>query len=185
MPPGSVPTVYGSRTHGCSSSMRSSSGSTSCSAMTSASAASRSASSIGLRRAVSMRGASYRSHSVFQVSSRTRAGPSGAGPRPLAGRQAPPPEGSQAYGVRAVKNGARSRRGSRTRPAVVESIRSTPVERSQTSSPSASTNSTRCQGMSPPGTKEWNGIRFGAAPRWCSPSTNRAGSNRGSQRTWW
>ncbi|CAM5514814.1 hypothetical protein SAVIM40S_05352 [Streptomyces avidinii] len=142
---------------------------------------------MGLRRAVAMRGASYRSQRVFQVSSRTvvaaaAAGPAGTGP---AGRQAPPSAGSHAYGARALKNGARNSRGSRTRPAVEASMRSTPVARSHTSSPSASTNSTRCQGMSPPGTNEGSGTRFGAAPRWSSPSTNRAGSNWESQRTWW
>lgn len=192
LPRGSVPTVYAARTHGCANSISSSAGSTSWRAITSASAAARSASSIGLRRAVSMRGASYRSHRVFQVSRRTRCCPgpgSGVtGPDPAgasAGRQAPPPAGSHAYGVRAVKNGARSSRGSRLRPASVESIRSTPLARSHTSSPSASTNSTRCQGMSPPGTKDGSGTRFGGAPRWCSPNTKRAGSKRGSQRTWW
>lgn len=136
-----------------------------------------------------MCGASYRSQSVFQVSSRTEETVTVVPPPPpgtgSAGRQAPPPAGSHTCGVRAVKNGARSSRGSRTRPAAVTSIRSTPVARSHTSSPSASTNSTRCQGMSPPGTKEGSGTRFGAAPRWSSPSTNRAGSNRESQRTWW
>lgn len=193
LPRGSVPTVYPARTHGSASSMPSSAGSTSWRAITSASAPARSASSIGLRRAVSMRGASYRSHRVFQVSSRTCCGPGPpAGPDDAdppagtsAGRQAPPSAGSHACGVREVKNGARSSRGSRIRPASVESIRSTPLARSQTSSPSASTNSTRCQGMSPPGTNECSGIRFGGAPRWCSPNTKRAGSNRGSQRTWW
>ncbi len=185
-PPGSVPRVYPARTHGSARSMRTSSGSTSCSAMTSASAAARSASSSGPRRAVAIRGASYRSQSVFHVSSRTVPGAAAPSRGPgSAGRQVPPPAGSQACGVRAVKNGARSRRGSRTRPAVPASIRSTPVARSHTSSPSASTKSTRCQGMSPPGTKEGRGTRLGGAPRWSRPSTNRAGSNRGSQRTWW
>ena len=49
-------------------------------------------------------------------------------------------------------------------PAVRVSIRSTPVARSQTTSPSASTNSTRCHGMSPPGTNAGSGTRFGRGP---------------------
>lgn len=130
-----------------------------------------------------MRSLSYRSHSVFHVSTR-RLLPGGAAARdaPPAGRHRSV-AGSHACGVPAVKNGARRRRGSRARPASELSIRSTPVARSQTSSPSASKNSTRCHGMSPPGTKAGSGIRLGAAPRWLIPITNLAGSKRASQRT--
>lgn len=90
-----------------------------------------------------------------------------------------------ACGVREMKYGDGSRRGARTRPASVASIRSMPEDRSQTSSPSASKNSTRCQGMSPPGVKRGSGTRLGTVPRCATPITKRAGSNRVSQRTRW
>lgn len=84
-----------------------------------------------------------------------------------------------------MKYGDGSRRGARIRPASVASIRSTPEDRSHTTSPSASKNSTRCQGMSPPGVKRGSGTRLGTVPRCATPSTKRAGSNRASQRTRW
>ncbi|CAM5276425.1 hypothetical protein STANM309S_03503 [Streptomyces tanashiensis] len=60
-----------------------------------------------------------------------------------------------------------------------------PEARSQTTWPSASKNTTRCQGISPPGTKSPSRTRFGGAPRSAIPITNRSGSNRGSQSTRW